>query len=149
MAQCTKITVWEMHELKRFTSRKHGGRTPRRIKEKEKKWSRQEKEKEIKRKIVKVEETSENEKKKKHAYTKECSNGSQYAYTRCSSLRVCACVRVCVQERAPRVTLSGDFDSPCRVRRFSSLSVDAHNWRTTSGVRQGAVLSPPLFSVAA
>lgn len=65
MAQCTKITVWEMHELKRFTSRKHGGRTSRRIKEKEKKWSRQEKEKEIKRKIMKVEETSDNEKKKK------------------------------------------------------------------------------------
>lgn len=55
----------------------------------------------MKTKLVKVEETSENEKKKKkHAYTKECSNGSQYAYTRCSSLRVRACVRVGVQAGA-------------------------------------------------
>lgn len=80
----------------------HGGRAPQRMKGKQKKNGPGNK----RRRKLNENKASESggdirkRKKKKHAYTKECSNGSQYAYTRCSSLRVRACVRVGVQAGA-------------------------------------------------
>lgn len=81
----------------------HGGRAPQRMKGKQKKNGPGNK----RRRKLNENKASESggdirkrKKKKKHAYTKECSNGSQYAYTRCSSLRVRACVRVGVQAGA-------------------------------------------------
>lgn len=89
----------------------------------------------MKTKLVKVEETSENEKKKK---TRVHERMFEWITVCVHTLFITesSCVRASgrASRRAPRRTLSGDFDSSCSVRqgdssrhRLSLLSVDAHN----------------------